>query len=52
MKKIISRSSFKTVERLRLQKKQQKKKMTLDDLKVSIKENGEKIKNLVEKLNS
>ena len=51
MKKIISRSSFKTVERLRLQKKQQKK-MTLDDLKVSIKENGEKIKNLVEKLNS
>ena len=50
MKRIISRSSFKTVERLRLQKKQQK--MTLDDLKVSIKENGEKIKNLVEKLNS
>lgn len=42
--------SFKKVERLRLQKKQQK--MTLDDLKVSIKENGEKIKNLVEKLNS
>lgn len=42
--------SFKTVEKLRLQKKQQK--MTLDDLKVSIKENGEKIKNLVEKLNS
>lgn len=41
--------SFKTVEKLRLQKKQQK--MTLDDLKVSIKENGEKIKNLVEKLN-
>ena len=29
-----------------------KKKMTLDDLKVSIKENVEKIKNLVEKLNS
>ena len=28
------------------------KKMTLDDIKVSIKENGEKIKNLVEKLNS
>lgn len=42
--------SFKKVERLRLQKKQQK--MTLDDLKVSIKENGEKIKDLVEKLNS
>ena len=42
--------SFKKVERLRLQKKQQK--MTLDDIKVSIKENGEKIKNLVEKLNS
>ena len=42
--------SFKKVERLRLQKKQQN--MTLDDLKVSIKENGEKIKNLVEKLNS
>ena len=42
--------SFKTVEKLRLQKKQQK--MTLDDLKVSIKENSEKIKNLVEKLNS
>ena len=42
--------SFKKVEKLRLQKKQQK--MTLDDLKVSIKENGEKIKNLVEKLNS
>lgn len=42
--------SFKKVERLRLQKKQQK--MTLDDLKVLIKENGEKIKNLVEKLNS
>ena len=42
--------SFKTVEKLRLQKKQQK--MTLDDIKVSIKENGEKIKNLVEKLNS
>lgn len=38
------------VERLRLQKKQQK--MTLDDIKVSIKENCEKIKNLVEKLNS
>lgn len=42
--------SFKTVEKLRLQKKQQK--MTLDDLKVSIKEKGEKIKDLVEKLNS
>ena len=42
--------SFKKVEKLRLQKKQQK--MTLDDLKESIKENGEKIKNLVEKLNS
>ena len=42
--------SFKKVEILRLQKKQQK--MTLDDIKVSIKENGEKIKNLVEKLNS
>ena len=42
--------SFKTVEKLRLQKKQQK--MTLDDLKVSIREKGEKIKNLVEKLNS
>lgn len=42
--------SFKKVERLRLQKKQQK--MTLDDIKVSIKENSEKIKNLVEKLNS
>ena len=28
------------------------KKMTIDDIKVSIKENGEKIKNLVEKLNS
>ena len=42
--------SFKKVERLRLQKKQQK--MTLDDIKVSIKENGEKIKSLVEKLNS
>lgn len=42
--------SFKKVERLRLQKKQQK--MTLDDLKVTIKENGEKIKDLVEKLNS
>ena len=42
--------SFKTVEKLRLQKKQQK--MTLDGLKVSIKENGEKIKDLVEKLNS
>lgn len=42
--------SFKTVEKLRLQKKQQK--MTLDDLRVSIKENGEKIKDLVEKLNS
>lgn len=42
--------SFKKVERLRLQKKWQK--MVLDYLKVSIKENGEKIKNLVEKLNS
>ena len=42
--------SFKKVERLRLQKKQQK--MTLDDFRVSIKEKGEKIKNLVEKLNS
>ena len=42
--------SFKKVEKLRLQKKQQK--MTLDDLRVSIKENGEKIKDLVEKLNS
>lgn len=42
--------SFKKVERLRLQKKQQK--MTLDDIKVSIKEKGEKIKDLVEKLNS
>ena len=42
--------SFKKVERLRLQKKRQK--MTLDDIKVSIKENGEKIKSLVEKLNS
>ena len=42
--------SFKKVERLRLQKKQQK--MVLDDLKVSIIEKGEKIKNLVEKLNS
>ena len=42
--------SFKKVERLRLQNKQQK--MTIDDLKVSMKENGEKIKNLVEKLNS
>ena len=42
--------SFKKVERLRLQKKQQKD--VLDDLKVTIKENGEKIKSLVEKLNS
>ena len=42
--------SFKKVERLRLQKKQQKG--VLDDLKVTIKENGEKIKVLVEKLNS
>ena len=42
--------SFKKVERLRLQKKQQV--MVLDDLRVSIKENGEKIKDLVEKLNS
>ena len=42
--------SFKKAERLRLQKKQQK--MTLDDLKVTIKENSKKIKNLVEKLNS
>lgn len=42
--------SFKKVERLRLQKKQQI--MIFDDLRVSIKENGEKIKNLVEKLNS
>lgn len=42
--------SFRKVERLRLQKKQQK--MTLDDLKVTIKENSKKIKNLVEKLNS
>lgn len=42
--------SFKKVERLRLQKKQQK--MTLDDFRVSIKEKGEKIKDLVEKLNS
>lgn len=42
--------SFKKVERLRLKKKQQK--MTLDYIKVSIKENGEKIKSLVEKLNS
>lgn len=42
--------SFKKVERLRLQKKQQKD--VLDDLKVTIKENGEKIKNLIEKLNS
>ena len=42
--------SFKKVERLRLQKKQQK--MTIDDLKVSMKENGEKIKKNVEKLNS
>lgn len=42
--------SFKKVERLRLQKKQQKD--VLDDLKVTIKENSEKIKNLIEKLNS
>ena len=42
--------SFKKVERLRLQKKQQI--MIFDDLRVSIKENGEKIKDLVEKLNS
>lgn len=42
--------SFKKAERLRLQKKQQK--MTLDDLKVTIKENSKKIKDLVEKLNS
>lgn len=42
--------SFKKVERLRLQKKQQK--ITLDDFRVSIKEKGEKIKDLVEKLNS
>lgn len=42
--------SFKKVERLHLQKKQQK--MTLDDFRVSIKEKGEKIKDLVEKLNS
>ena len=42
--------SFKKVEKLRLQKKQQKD--VLDDLKVAIKENGEKIKSLVEKLNS
>ena len=42
--------SFKKVEKLRLQKKQQKD--VLDDIKVSIKENGEKIKSLVEKLNS
>ncbi len=42
--------SFKKVERLRLQKKQQI--MIFDDLRVSIKENSEKIKDLVEKLNS
>ena len=42
--------SFKKVEILRLQKKQQI--MIFDDLRVSIKENGEKIKDLVEKLNS
>ena len=42
--------SFKKVERLRLQKKQQI--MIFDDLRVSIKENGEKIKDLLEKLNS
>ena len=42
--------SFKKVERLRLQKKQQK--MVLDDLKVSIKIKGERIKKLYEKLNS
>ena len=42
--------SFKKVEILRIQKKQQ---ITIfDDLRVSIKENGEKIKDLVEKLNS
>lgn len=43
-------SSFKKVERLRLQKKQQK--MVLDDIKVSIKIKGERIKKLYEKLNS
>ena len=43
-------SSFKTVEKLRLQKK--KKKMVLDDLKVSIKIKSEQIKKLYEKLNS
>lgn len=43
-------SSFKTVEKLRLQKKQQK--MVLDDLKVSINIKGERIKKLYEKLNS
>lgn len=42
--------SFKKVEKLRLQKKQQV--MVLDDLRVTIKENGKKIKSLVEKLNS
>ena len=42
--------SFKKVEILRLQKKQQI--MIFDDIIVSIKENGEKIKDLVEKLNS
>ena len=42
--------SFKKVEILRLQKKQQI--MIFDDLRVSIKENSEKIKDLVEKLNS
>ena len=42
--------SFKKVERLRLQKKQQV--MVLDDLRVTIKENGKKIKSLIEKLNS
>lgn len=41
--------SFKKVEILRLQKKQQI--MIFDDLRVSIKENGEKIKDLVDKLN-
>ena len=42
--------SFKKVENLRLQKQQQND--VLDDVKVAIKENGEKIKSLVEKLNS
>ena len=42
--------SFKKVEKLRLQKKQQK--MVLDDIKVSIKIKGERIKKLYEKLNS